>query len=89
MQTYYITDSTIFGKAEEVMAALKNGNEVRNDDADLVFKVKKHYGKDRLFVKEYFKNTGWVKIDVQFRGADEVVKAMDRLVESLRYEYIY
>lgn len=40
MKTYYIMDSTIFSKAEDMVKALFKGETILNDDANLAFSVK-------------------------------------------------
>ena len=40
MKTYYIMDSTIFSKAENMVKALFKGETILNDDANLAFSIK-------------------------------------------------
>lgn len=40
MKTYYILDSTIFNKAEDMVKALFKGETILNDDANLAFSIK-------------------------------------------------
>ena len=86
MKTYYIMDSTIFNKAEDVVKALMSGETVLNDDANLRFKVQKYYNKERLFVRDSFDSDdpkNWFHInDLDFTKPEKVVWAMDKIVED-------
>lgn len=86
MKTYYIMDSTIFSKAEDVVSALMSGETILNDDANLRFKVQKYYNKERLFVRDSFDSNdpqNWFHINnLDFSKPEMVVKAMDKIVED-------
>lgn len=82
MKTYYLTDSTIFNKAEDIVAALKNGMTVNNDDAQLRFVIKTKYRKPVLMVQDFtgFKND-WDTITPKNWTDAGIVEAMDAVVE--------
>lgn len=86
MKTYYIMDSTIFNKAEDVVSALMSGETILNDDANLSFKAQKYYNKERLFVRDNFDSNdpqNWFHIkNLDFSKPEMVVKAMDKIVED-------
>lgn len=74
MKTYYLMDSTIFSKAEDVVAALKSGKIVKNDDKRVDFMIKKHYGKDTLYVRDAFFGPVTIKYEPEECGSFTDVK---------------
>ena len=82
MKTYYITDSTIFSKAEEIVAALKNGMTVMNDDTKLRFIIKTKYRKPVLMVQDFFADKNdWDTITPRNWSVAGIVEAMDAVVD--------
>ena len=85
MKTYYITDATIFSKANDVADALNRGEKIRNDDANLMFVKESYCGKDRLLVRSAFfpdLPDNWYRIyDVHWDNASAIVSLMDAAVE--------
>lgn len=92
MNTYYILNSTIFSKAEDVVNALKSGKTIINDDANLKFKMEdfKHSkGEPRrqsyLFVSSVFADD-WGHMIVNWKDPKMVVDAMDLMTEGDNYQ---
>ena len=88
MKTYYITNSTIFSKEEDVVKALKSGETIINDDADLRFSIEKRYGKDRLLIRDKFVGyccvpNNWYYLDIDLNNPKEIVDAMDKAVAKI------
>lgn len=88
MKTYYITDSTIFSKEEDVVKALMSGKTIVNDDADIEFSIKKRYGKDRLFIRDKFISdycapNNWYYLDIDYNNPKKIVDAMDDAVAKI------
>lgn len=83
MKTYYLMDSTIFSKTEDVVAALKSGKIVKNDDKRVDFMIKKHYGKDTLYVRDaFFGPDKWATV-ARIASDSDIVNAMDNVVDSM------
>lgn len=79
-QVYYITDSTIFNKDEEMVKALLKGETIVNDDADIKFHINK---RNQIEIESFWtgekaviKPTNW--------GVEYVVRIMDDVVGRLR-----
>ena len=86
MKTYYITNSTIFSKEEDVVKALMSGETIVNDDADLRFSIEKRYGKDRLFIRDkfiYCAPDNWYYLDIDLNNPKKIVDAMDNAVAKI------
>ena len=88
MKTYYITNSTIFSKEEDVVKALMSGETIVNDDADLRFSIEKGYGKDRLFIRDKFigdyrSPDNWYYLDIDLNNPKKIVDAMDDAVAKI------
>ena len=83
MKTYYITDSTIFNKAEDVVKALMSGETVLNDDAKLRFIIKTRYKKPVLMFQEFygFKDE-WNTITPRVWSDAGIIEAMDAVVKE-------
>lgn len=83
MKTYYITDSTIFNKAEDVVAALKEGQTIMNDEAQIRFIYKTRYRKPILMFQEFFglKND-WNTITPRNWSDAGIIEAMDAMVKE-------
>lgn len=83
MKTYYLMDSTIFSKTEDVVAALKSGKIVKNDDKRVDFMIKKRYGKDTLYVRDaFFGPDKWATV-ARIASDSDIVNAMDNVVDSM------
>ena len=91
--TFYITDSTIFSKDEDMVNALNNGEKVRNDDSNLQFCKLRRYNKDRLFVRSYSFDKvpdDWYYVNIRdWNNAKEIADTMDNIVSHSFKDYIY
>ena len=88
MKTYYISNSTIFSKEEDVVKALVSGETIINDDADLEFSIEKRYRKDRLFIRDkfigdYCAPDNWYYLDIDLNNPKKIVDAMDDAVAKI------
>ena len=83
MKTYYLMDSTIFSKAEDVVKALMSGETVLNDDARLRFIIKTRYKKPVLMFQGFYAgNKEWDTITPRNWSDEAIVEAMDAMVEE-------
>lgn len=83
MKTYYIMDSTIFNKAEDVVKALMSGETIFNDDAKLRFIIKTRYKKPVLMVQGFFApDKEWDTITPRNWTDAGIIEAMDAVVED-------
>ena len=73
---YYITNSTIFNKEEEIVKALNNGEVIRTDDANLTFTKKFN----KLVVKKLYtlnNNEGWSINIFNWNDTKEVISVIE------------
>ena len=83
MKTYYITDSTIFNKAEDVVKALMSGETVLNDDARLRFIIKTRYRKPVLMFQGFYApDKEWDTITPRNWSDAGIIEAMDAMVKE-------
>ena len=77
MKTYYIIDSTIFSKAEEIVKALFKGETIINDDANLEFSIRN--GKIMITSSLYGQSAF---IRPSSFNANHIVEVMDNIVDK-------
>ena len=83
MKTYYIMDSTIFNKAEDVVKALMSGETVLNDDARLRFIIKTRYKKPVLMFQGFYDfKDEWNTITPRVWSDAGIIEAMDAMVKE-------
>ena len=83
MKTYYLMDSTIFNKAEDVVKALKSGETVLNDDARLRFIIKTRYRKPVLMFQEFYEGgKDWTTVTPRVWSDAGIIEAMDAMVKE-------
>ena len=91
--TFYITDSTIFSKDEDMVKELNNGAVIRNDDSNLQFSKLNRYNKDRLFVRSIIYDKvpdDWYYVSIKdWNNAKEVAAVMDNIVNHSIKDYIF
>ena len=78
--TYYITDSTIFSKEEDMFKAMTEGATVVNDDANIEFNLAKKFCHVYLVAEERFTGKTFsyylpiVRADLLAKQMDDVIK---------------